>query len=60
MARIETQRIDIRVPVSLLEEIEKYQEEHSIPTRTTALLELVRLGLSETKKSKSSKKMKGG
>ncbi|HWO95308.1 hypothetical protein ABEX47_17495 [Paenibacillus ehimensis] len=50
MARIETQRIDIRIPVTLLEEIEKYQEEQSIPNRTTALLELVRAGLMASKK----------
>lgn len=52
MARVETQRIDIRIPVALLEEIEKYQEDQSIPNRTTALLELVRIGLSNQKKKK--------
>jgi metal-responsive CopG/Arc/MetJ family transcriptional regulator len=43
--KIETQRIDIRVPVVLLREIEKYQEHKGIANRTTAMLELVRKGL---------------
>jgi hypothetical protein len=43
--KIETQRIDIRVPVSLLSAIEKYQEQQGIANRTTAMLELVRKGL---------------
>jgi metal-responsive CopG/Arc/MetJ family transcriptional regulator len=50
MARVETQRIDIRIPTSLLDEIEKYQEDQSIPNRTSALLELVRMGLKQKKK----------
>jgi metal-responsive CopG/Arc/MetJ family transcriptional regulator len=47
---METKRIDIRVPVALLEEIEKYQESQKISTRTGALLELVRIGLNQQKK----------
>lgn len=43
--RVKTQRIDIRIPVDLLKEIENYQEEKNIINRTTALLELVRKGL---------------
>jgi hypothetical protein len=43
--KIETQRIDILVPVVLLREIEKYQERKEIANRTTAMLELVRKGL---------------
>ena len=43
--KVETQRIDIKVPVSLLREIEKYQQEQGIANRTAALLELVRKGL---------------
>jgi metal-responsive CopG/Arc/MetJ family transcriptional regulator len=43
--KIETKRIDIRVPVSLLREIEEYQENQGIANRTTALLELARKGL---------------
>lgn len=47
-----TQRIDIRVPLSLLEKIEGYQEQEDITSRTAALLELVRIGL----KAEESKK----
>lgn len=43
--KIEAQRIDIRIPVVLLREIERYQEQQGIANRTTALLELVRKGL---------------
>ena len=43
---METRRIDMRIPVKLLEEIEKYQKEQGITSRTGALLELVRIGLS--------------
>ncbi|WP_202078767.1 hypothetical protein [Caldalkalibacillus salinus] len=43
--RIETQRIDIRVPVPLLKKVEEYQEKEGIATRTQALLELTRYGL---------------
>lgn len=42
---METKRIDIRVPVPLLKEIESYQQKHNITNRTSALLELVRKGL---------------
>lgn len=44
------QRIDIRVPKTLLEEVEKYQKANYIQNRTTALLELVRKGLENEKK----------
>jgi hypothetical protein len=43
--KIETQRIDILVPVVLLREIENYQEHKGIANRTTEMLELVRKGL---------------
>jgi metal-responsive CopG/Arc/MetJ family transcriptional regulator len=56
MARVETQRIDIRVPTALLDEIDKYQEEQGIATRTAALLELARVGLKDHKKNKANKK----
>ena len=46
---VETQRIDIRVPINLLKEIEQYQIKNNIPTRTSAMLELVRIGLSTQK-----------
>ncbi|MGK9252365.1 hypothetical protein [Paenibacillus humicus] len=44
-----SERIDIRVPTPLLEEIENHQEEEKIPTRTGALLDLVRIGLKHKK-----------
>lgn len=47
---METKRIDIRVPVALLEEIEEYQKDQKISTRTGALLELVRIGLKTQEK----------
>lgn len=45
MPRFETQRIDIRMPVDLLKEIEQYQETHGIPCRTKAMIALMRQGL---------------
>lgn len=48
---METKRIDIRIPKTLLKDIEKYQAEQKITSRSTALLELVRVGL-EFKKNK--------
>lgn len=44
---METKRIDIRVPVSLLKEVEEYQQRQGISNRTTALLELVRKGMNK-------------
>lgn len=40
-----TERLDIRMPISLLEEIEEYQTRENITTRTAAMLELIRIGL---------------
>ncbi|MGN7457893.1 hypothetical protein ACTHPH_24040 [Paenibacillus pasadenensis] len=42
-----SERIDIRVPLPLLAEIEEYQRAEKIPTRTGALLELARIGLKQ-------------
>jgi hypothetical protein len=47
---METKRIDIRIPKTLLKDIEKYQTEQKITSRTAALLELVRVGLNKNKK----------
>ena len=41
-----TDRIDLRVPHSILSKIDKYQQDNGIATRTAAILELVRKGLS--------------
>lgn len=48
--KIKTIRKDIRVPESLVKQIEEYQIEQGIPYWTTALLELARKGLEEVKK----------
>ena len=48
--KIKTIRKDIRVPESLIKQIEEYQIEQGIPYWTTALLELARKGLEEVKK----------
>lgn len=39
------ERVEIRMPKSILEKVDKYQDEHGIPTRTAAILELLRKGL---------------
>lgn len=51
---METKRIDIRIPTTLLKDIEQYQTEQKITSRSTALLELVRVGL-EFKNKKEGK-----
>ena len=48
---MQTVRIDIRIPHELLKDVEKYQNEQMITTRTQSLLELVRLGLKSNKRS---------
>lgn len=48
--RVVSIRKDIRVPEQLVKQVEKYQIEQGIATWTAALLELVRKGLSESKK----------
>jgi hypothetical protein len=50
LKKITTVRKDIRVPVKLIEKVEKYQDENGIPTWTGALLELVRKGLASEQK----------
>ena len=41
-----TERVEMRVPHSILNKIDKYQQDNGIATRTAAILELVRKGLS--------------
>lgn len=41
----EKERVEIRMPVTILKEVDKYQKENGIPTRTSAILELLRKGL---------------
>ena len=43
--KIKTKRIGINIPVKVLDELDKYRELNGIPTRTTAILELIRQGL---------------
>lgn len=50
---METKRIDIRIPIMLLKEIEKYQKEQNITSRTSALLELARIGLNKNQPNPS-------
>ena len=41
-----TERVEMRVPHSILSKIDKYQLDNGIATRTAAILELIRKGLS--------------
>ncbi|WP_276210552.1 hypothetical protein ABR335_03400 [Heyndrickxia faecalis] len=43
--REEKERVEIRMPKTILEKLEQYQKENWIPTRTGAILELLRKGL---------------
>ena len=52
MSKKDRGRIHMRVPVILLKQVEKYQKEKGITTRTAAFLELVRKGLEAEKKSR--------
>jgi metal-responsive CopG/Arc/MetJ family transcriptional regulator len=38
-------RIDFWIPVNILEKIDEYADQNGIPTRTAALIELIRKGL---------------
>lgn len=46
--KTDTQRVEMNYPVKLLDEIERYKEERSIPNRTTAVLDLIRKGLNKS------------
>jgi len=50
--RPRTQRIDLRFPENLLRQVEEYQHQNGLLTRTAAILELIRRGL-EAEKSKN-------
>ncbi|WP_235612339.1 ribbon-helix-helix domain-containing protein [Metalysinibacillus jejuensis] len=39
------ERVEIRMPKSIIEKLDKYQEENGIATRTATILELLRKGL---------------
>jgi metal-responsive CopG/Arc/MetJ family transcriptional regulator len=45
--KIDAQKVTMLIPIKILTEVEKYQEENSIPNRTMAFLELVRKGLNK-------------
>lgn len=47
MSRIKscTERIEMRCPKPLLESIDLYQAANSLPSRTAAIMELIRAGL---------------
>lgn len=53
MAEKDRGRIHLRMPKPLLEEIEKYQEENDLATRTHAIIELCKLGLEYSKKKET-------
>ncbi|UZH07682.1 ribbon-helix-helix domain-containing protein [Weizmannia sp. FSL W8-0676] len=40
--REEKERVEIRMPKTILEKLEQYQKENGIPTRKAAILELLR------------------
>lgn len=50
MAEKDRNRIHLRMPKPLLEQIDKYQEENDLATRTAAIIELCKLGLETAKK----------
>ncbi|MCU7666776.1 hypothetical protein [Bacillus thuringiensis] len=37
-------RVETQIPVSIIEKLNIYQEENGLPTRTAAILELIRKG----------------
>lgn len=41
------ERVEIRMPKSILEKVDEYQKVNGISTRTAAILELLRKGLSK-------------
>ncbi|MGX5609587.1 hypothetical protein ACWKTZ_24760 [Bacillus cereus] len=42
--KIKKARVEIQIPVSILEKVDIYQEENALTTRTAAILELIRKG----------------
>lgn len=45
--KMELGRLEVRIPLKLLERLDAYQLAHDIPTRTTAVLELLRKALEQ-------------
>jgi metal-responsive CopG/Arc/MetJ family transcriptional regulator len=45
--KVERGRLEIRIPVKLLARIDAFQAAHDIPTRTMAVLELLRRALEQ-------------
>ncbi|WP_459771491.1 ribbon-helix-helix domain-containing protein [Alkalibacterium sp. s-m-28] len=39
------ERVETRMPKIILEKVDAYQKENGLPTRTAAILELIRKGL---------------
>jgi len=50
MERIPTTRIDMRFPTDLLRRVEEYQRRAGLLTRTSAIVQLVRIGLEQEMK----------
>jgi metal-responsive CopG/Arc/MetJ family transcriptional regulator len=42
---MDKKRTDMWLPVKLIEKVDEYKEEHGIPSRTAAIIELIRKGL---------------
>ena len=51
--RMETKNVLIRFPFKILEEVDHYKEKEGIKTRTSAVLELIRLGLNQVNNKES-------
>lgn len=47
--KVERTRVNLWIPNTILEEVDAYQKKNGIPTRTAAILELLRKGLREEK-----------
>ena len=45
--KVERKRLDMWMPVDLLKEIDEYQRENMLPSRTAAIIQLIRKGLSK-------------
>jgi metal-responsive CopG/Arc/MetJ family transcriptional regulator len=43
--KMDKKRTDMWLPVKLIEKVDEYKEEHGIPSRTAAIIELIRKGL---------------
>ena len=52
MAKIDTQMVHLNIPKNLLKEVEEYQVENGLTTKTSAILELIRNGLKTNRTTK--------